>query len=219
MLVFGKSFRQWVKSASGGRFRVSELKYSDDGNITDLIRPYLTQDNYTVVLYADTPLLRYSTIISLIEEMEMREQNVKKLKRGYIFNTNFIKSATNIYAPQLPSQYDDEFYAVVDANSYNVVYNIIKQRIMAYHLSKGVIIVNENTVTIDADVEIESGVVIHQNNAIFGSSVVKSGTILYPNNVIKDSYIGRACCLKGGYLENAKVQDGTTIDPFTKIIL
>lgn len=219
MDVFGKTLREWVKSASGGRFRTTEIKYTNESNITDLIRPYLSNDKYTVVLYADTPLIRFSSIISLIEDMDARDQNVKKLKRGYIFNTNFIKTATTIYAPELPTQFDDEFYAVVDANSYKVVYSIIKQRIMAYHISNGVIIMNENTITIDAEVEIESGVVIHQNNAIFGNSFIKSGTTLLPNNTIKDSYVGRDCLLKGGYLENAKVQDGTVIEPFAKIIL
>ncbi len=219
MAIFGKTVKEWVRSCNGGRCRTTEIEYSSDNNITDLIRPYLSNDKYTIVLYADTPLVRYSSIISILEEMDVRGQNVKKLKRGYIFNTEFIKTAPSVYAPEQQTRFDDEFYTVIDSNTFMVAYNILKQRILAYHLSNGVVILNESSVLIDAEVEIESGVIIHQNNVLLGGSFVKSGTVLYPNNVIKNSFIGSNCTLLGGYLENAKVQNGTVIEPFSKIIL
>lgn len=219
MPIFGKTIKEWVRSCSGGRYRCTEVAYTNESNVTDLIRPYLSNDKYTVVLYADTPLIRFSSILAIVEDMEIRDQNVKKLKRGYVFNTNFIKTATSVYAPEQQTRFDDEFYAVVDSSTFMVVYNIIKQRILSYHLSNGVVILNDATTIIDAEVEIESGVIIHQNNVLLGGSFIKGGSVLYPNNVIKDSYVGNNCTLLGGYLENAKIQDGTTIQPFTKIIL
>lgn len=219
LVIFGKTVKEWVKSCSGGRGRITEIEYSNENAVIELISPYLGNETYTIVLYADTPLLRFPSIMSLVEEMNVRGQNVKKLKRGYIFNTKFIKSTTSIYAPEQSTEFDDEFFTVRDNQTFMIATNVIKQRIFAYHISNGVIILSEATTTIDAEAEIESGVIIHQNNAVLGHSYIKKGTILYPNNVIKDSYIGCRCLLKGGYIENAKVVDETIIEPFSKIVL
>ncbi len=219
MNIFGKTIKEWVKSCAGGKYRTTEIMYSNSDNITERIRPFLTEDKYTVVLYADTPLLRFASIMALIDDFNVKGQNVKKLKRGYIFNTEFIKNAQSIYAPSMPTEFDDEFFTVVDTPSYIHAQNVIKMRIIAYHIGNNVIITNEENVYIDADVEIEGGAVLYGANTIFGNSYISKGAVLYPNNVIIDSYIGKNCTLKGCFLQNAKVKDDSIIEPFTKIVL
>ena len=114
--------------------------------------------------------------------------------------------------------YEDKNLLVVDnAKELNYVSNILYNKILNYHIKNGVIIFGQNNIYIDADVEIESGVIIYPNNILKGQSIIEKGVILESGNVIKDSIVSSGI-IKSSYIENSKITNASIIQPFSKII-
>ena len=62
------------------------LKVKKGANALDVIRPYVeASTEYSVVFYADTPLLNKSHINDLLAFVDRKRMNVCKLKRGFVF--------------------------------------------------------------------------------------------------------------------------------------
>ena len=138
-------------------------------------------------------------------------------QEGFIIKTDFIKN--NIYFAQGVNLYEDKNLLIVDnAKSLSYVSNSLYNKILAFHQKNGVIIFGQNTVFIDADVEIESGVIIYPNNVIQGQSIIGQGVVLQSGNIIRDSIITNGCTLKACFVENSKITSGAAIEPFSKII-
>lgn len=218
IMIFGKSCKTWVK-ASAGSFRVQEVLYNEGDDIVSAVKPHLGGEPITVVLYGDIPLIRHATVMQIISEFKMRGQNVRKLRRGYVFNTEFIKSASTIYAPEMNQEPAEDFMNITNNVDFIKVQAILKSRIMSYHLANGVIIHDPNTTYIDADVEVQPGVEIYPNNNLYGNTFIESRVKLLPGNTIMNSYIGTRSEIASSYVKNAKIKEGTILEPFTKVIL
>ena len=85
-------------------------------------------------------------------------------------------------------------------------------------MANGVVILGENSVFIDADCEIDGGVVIYPNNVIEGQSIVSYGSVLKSGNILKNSIIAENCLLEGAYIENSKITAGKHVDGKASII-
>lgn len=216
--MFGKSCKTWVK-ASAGSFKVQEVLFNEGDDIVGAIKPHLGLEPITVVLYGDTPLVRHATMMQILSEFKMRDQNVRKLRRGYVFNTEFIKGATSIYAPEMNQEPAEDFMNVTNNVDFIKIEAILKSRIMSYHLANGVIIHDPSTTYIDADVEVQPGVEIYPNNNLYGNTFIESRVKLLPGNTIVNSYIGTRSEITSSYIKNAKIKEGTILEPFTKVIL
>ena len=75
-----------------------------------------------------------------------------------------------------------------------------------------------NTIFIDADVEIDSKVIIYPNNIIKGESIISSGTLLESGNYIENSIISNDCHLIGAHIENSKIASGKNIKAGSLIV-
>ncbi|MGN1227801.1 MAG: hypothetical protein ACI4TX_04065 [Christensenellales bacterium] len=213
---YGKTIKEWAMS-SAGEFPCKVVEYALSDNIVDIVRPHLGNEKITLALYCETPLIRHATLVELVNDFIYKNQKVRKFKRGYIFDTEFIRSAESVYAPEISQDNYEDFMPVTSTADLNNCLQIMKRRIMAYHISNGVQIIDINSTYIEAEVELQAGVVIYPNNNILGKTFIEKGAVLYPNNVIKDSYICQNAKLKGAYIESAKVQANAIIEPFTLI--
>lgn len=216
--MFGKSCKTWVM-ASAGSFKVQEVAFTEGEDVVSVIKSYLGDEPITVVLYGDTPLIRHATIMQIISEFKMRGQNVRKLRRGYVFNTEFIKGATTIYAPEMNQEPAEDFMNITNNIDFIKMEAILKNRIMSYHLANGVIIHDPNTTYIDADVEVQPGAEIFPNNNLYGNTFIEARVKLLPGNTIVNSYIGTRSEITSSYIKNAKIKEGTILEPFTKVII
>ncbi len=91
-------------------------------------------------------------------------------------------------------------------------------RILSYHKNSGVVLFGEETIFIDADVEIEAGTVIYPNNIIKGQSYIGKGVILESGNYIIDSIVLDGAFVCQSYIESGKVGQDKTVGPFARII-
>ncbi len=214
-LLFGKSILDWVL-ASAGDYRTKVISYHQNDNVLSLIRPHLGNEQTTIVMYDDTPLLRHASLENLVSDFVFRGQKVRKLPRGYIFDTEYIMSNDKIYISDSDNDFDEDFLCVNNANSFTIASMKLKSRILSYHISNGVIFLEPNSVYIDADVEISSGVVIYPNNNLMGACFIADGVTLLPNNTLLDCLIDKNCTLLGCNLEKIKVQQNSELKFLTK---
>ena len=214
---YGKTVKEWAVS-SAGEFPCVVVEYGLSDNIINLIKPNLKTEAITIALFCETPLIRHATLVDLVNDFIYKKQKVRRFKRGYIFDTAFLKNAESVVAPEIGNENGEDFLPITNATDLNNIMQIMKRRIMAYHITNGVQIVDINSTYIEAEVELQAGVVVYPNNNILGKTFIEKGAVLYPNNVIKDSYICENAVLKGAYIESAKVQANAVVEPYTKVL-
>lgn len=83
--------------------------------------------------------------------------------------------------------------------------------------SLNVKIIDENSVYVDSNCEIQKDCVIYPNNIILDGSVIGEGTILEENNHIENCKIGKYNKISNSYLKGAKIEDYNQIGPFARL--
>lgn len=214
--ICGKKMIDWVLLAGSE----CEQKVIDDcDNLLDKVRSINTNKPIIAVFYSDTPLLDKITFNKIIDYFSSKGMNFLQLSRGFIVKTEYLKSMSEFVQVATVSGFDEKKLLQVDsAKLINYVSSLLYNKIINYHINNGVIIYGQNTVFIDADVEIEAGVIIYPNNVIEGMSIIEKGAILNCGNVIKDSIIGNDCQLSNSYIEKSKINKGVIVKPKSLII-
>ena len=214
----GKKMWEWV-SLSVGECEIKTTVCTNESNILTLIKPYLNNKKYTAVLFSDTPLLCGATFNDIIHYVRAKNINVLNLERGYVFNTEYIKNADSLMTGASASFGNKYDFFVVDTNEklYEAKQKI-KNRILDFHLSNGVMLEDKQTIHIDADVIIESGTTIKQNNSILGLTYIGKNCTLDPNNIIKSCIISDNCIIKNSYLEESRISENMIVGPFESVI-
>ena len=98
-----------------------------------------------------------------------------------------------------------------------MISDILKNRILSYHLKEGVRIIDIANTYIDAEVDIEEDVTIYPNNSIKGKSYIEKGVTLFENNVIQDSYILEKATISSSYIFNSVIGKHCGVGPFSFI--
>ena len=213
-LLCGKKLIDWVTNAGGD----CEKKVIEDSqNIFDRLRSMNTQKDIIAVFYSDTPLLDRATFHDVCNYFSSHHMNFLQLPRGFVIRTEYLRNVTD-YA-QGKAAYENKNLMIADsARILAFMASFLYNKILSFHIKNGVIIYGQNTVFIDADVEIDSGVVIYPNNVISGQSIVASGTILRSGNIISDSIIAGNTTLENCFVSNSKISQGKAVQPCSQIV-
>lgn len=214
--ICGKKMYEWVQE-NVGDFEVKTIACDDNSNIVPLIKPLLNNKKTTIVLYSDTPLITKSKISEILEYYSLRHLNVLKLNRGWVFDTEYISNAENVTSVMERDFGEQDFFAVGDAFTLEKSTNILKNRILDFHLNNGVFIEDKNSTFIDASVIIESGAKIEPNNVLKGETYIGKNVVLEPNNTIISSIISNNCDIKSSYIKNSKITENMVVGPFELI--
>lgn len=95
---------------------------------------------------------------------------------------------------------------------------LMRKRIIAGLIAKGVGFIDPEAVYIDRDVSVGAETVIYPNVCLEGSTTVGSGTVIYPNTRIKDSRIGHNVVIKDStVVEGSEISDAAVVGPFAHI--
>lgn len=215
--VLGKKMWEWVALCADGCL-VKTTTCTEESDILSLIKPLLTNTKYTAVLYSDTPLLQKSTFLEIMEYFRQKDANVLKLTRGYVFNTEYIRNVQSINAVQNKFFNEEDFMIAYDYKQLSYINEILKNRILEFHMNNGVYIESINSVSIDADVIIESGTKIYGNNTIKGQTLVQKNCILQSGNYIVDSIISAGSVIVQSHIKESRISDNMVVGPFESII-
>ena len=213
----GKKMIDWVKMATYG-CKQKEITEPAEENFLETIKRESEGFEFVAVLYCDTPLLKKSTFLEIMDHFSKNRMNVLKLKRGYVFRGEFLQNAKMILSTQVSEFGDDDFFVVNNSQSASFAFTTLQNRILQYHKSHGVTLLGENTIFIDADVEIDEGTIIYPNNVIKGESVIGHCVILESGNYIYDSVVCDEAFVCQSYVEKSKIGKGACVGPFAKLV-
>ena len=173
---------------------------------------YYSADAINVVLTLDTPLLRRKTVEHFVALM--RSRNIKSVRLGAKDSASHIRngdaSDEGIFIA------DDDFLKLGDAKSYNMVYNLLKDRILEAHLLAGVNIVDKTTTFIDDTVKIESGAQILPFSRIEGDSVIKSDARVSAS-FVRNSIVESGAVVEMSHIVDSCVRARATVGPFARL--
>ncbi len=179
-------------------------------NVLEIVKPYLRDSEYTLVLYSDTPLVTRGSVDEILDYVHGRGLNVCKLTRGYVFKTEYIKRVNEIFAPQTYYFDEEDFIMAVNFKQLSLVSDILKTRIIEYHMKNGVHFESPDLVTIDANVA------IGKNTKISGYTRLLGRTEIGENSEISDSIIESCkifdgCILKSAHLQKSVIESGVSV--------
>ena len=189
--ICGMSLVNWVVRVCGKQPKI--LKVQKGANALDIVRPYVELNaEYSVVFYADTPLLNKSHISDLLSFVDRKRMNVCNLKRGLVFRNDYIKETDAIYSIDEYDFASNDFFVVESSESFEFVKNVLTKKLVDYHKKNGVFFENENTITIDANTEIGKGTRILSGASIVGGTNIGCNSEISRNAVVLGSCVGNS---------------------------
>ena len=208
--ILGNPMFTWVARACPSIPATIEAERG--ANVLELIRPYLKDSEYTLVLYSDTPLITRGSIDEILEYMTNKGLNVCKLTRGIVFRTEYIKRVGEVFAPQTYYFDEEDFITAVNFKQLSLVSDILKTRILEYHMKNGVYFENPDLVIIDANVSIGSGTKIVGRTRLTGRTEIGENCII-EDSVIDSCKIYDEVMVRGARIEKSVVEHGSEIEP------
>lgn len=215
--ICGKKMWEWLLLATSG-YKYKTTTCTDETDILSLIKPLLENQKYTAVLYSDTPLIKKSTFEEIMTFVESRDMNALCLTRGYVFNTQYIKNANNIQVGQTEYFDEEDFMTAYDLKQLTFITDIMRNRILDFHMKNGVYIENPQSTFIDADVVIETGARILSNNALRGKTIIGKNCFIDCGNIIDNSIISEGCIVRQSYICESRISEFMTVGPFENIV-
>lgn len=215
--ILGKKMLDWVlMSLSDYSYKLT--RYSDSDDLVPTLKPFVDPaSEYTVVLFSDTPLITKKTVADALNLAYTTNRAVIKLTRGYVFRSDYIRSADKIYT-DTPFYLDEEdFITAFSAKQICYISDILKNRILGYHMSKGVRFEDLSSTFIGCDVKIGENVVISHNNIIKGNTVIKSNVQILSGNVIDDCVIDDGAVIDSSRAVHSYIGKNASVGPYCNI--
>jgi bifunctional UDP-N-acetylglucosamine pyrophosphorylase/glucosamine-1-phosphate N-acetyltransferase len=93
----------------------------------------------------------------------------------------------------------------------------LRRRINHAHMLNGVSIVDPATTYIDLDVTIGADTTILPNTHVLGDTRIGANSAIGPNSVLRNATIGNGCEIRQSVIEDARVDDGADVGPFSHL--
>ena len=214
--LMGKSSPELVKNSLKG-LKIREINVQKNDALIDIVKKNVENEDYVIVLYANTPLIREETISDALSYATTKSLDYCKLYHGAIFKVEAVKINRIEYISEANFLNKEDFFAIFDNKSCDKVREILKNRILDYWVTNGVKFRDKNSCYIEFNVEILDNVEIFSNNVIKGHTLIGKNVKLLENNIITDCEIGENSSVLSSYLQNAKIKKNSRIGPFEKI--
>ncbi len=215
--LMGKGVKEWVIDSLKS-FETQEI-YIDDNkkSLIEIVTPIIKDEDYLIVLYADTPLITENVIFDAVEYATTKNLDFCKLYRGAIIKTDAIRNNSFEYSSEANFLDKEAFFTVFDNKTITHARQVLKNRILDSLVKNGVNFFDKSSCYIEAQVEIASNVKIYANNVIKKFSKIMQGSVLGENNIIINSEIGENCQIVSSFIQNEKIKKGSKIGPFAKL--
>ena len=209
--ICGMSLLNWVVRVCGRQPKI--LKVNKNVNALEIVKPYIDVNaEYSVIFYADTPLLNKNHITDLLGFIDRKRMNVCKFKRGLAFRNDYIKESGEIY---LIDEYDfasNDFYVVETSENFEYAKTMLSKKVLDYHKKNGVLFENESSVTVDANTEIGACSRILSNASIINGTKIGRNVVVQKNAMISGSTIGN-----DSYVGNNTIIDKSIVKDKSRI--
>jgi bifunctional N-acetylglucosamine-1-phosphate-uridyltransferase/glucosamine-1-phosphate-acetyltransferase GlmU-like protein len=214
--ICGRSILGWVEQATKN-FASKQIPVQKSDDIMSLVQQNAEDHKYTLVLYADTPLITQNTLESAISYIKTYDHRAARLPRGWIFETACIKSVAGVTAADIPYLPPEDFIVAYNHAQVAQITTLMRGRIALSHLANAVQIIDPLTTYIDAEVTIARGALIEPNTHLIGNTTVAEGTRILSGSRITNSQIGKHVTVNNSQIADSTVGDNTNIGPFANI--
>lgn len=213
--ILGKSSLEWIRNSLKG-YNFKEYEYNNE-DIVRFIKENVFNKKIVVVLFSNMPLLTSQTLDSYIEYFKIKKLSTLKMPKGFIFDFQYLLSVDKVYNPQVVNLFEEDFLSLNSLTDLNLVFNTMKKRILNFHENNGVVIYDENSTIIEAEVNINEGVKIYPNNTILGETYLSCGVVLKGGNKIENSIIKDNCIIENSVIENCIIENNSKISDYSVI--
>lgn len=213
--ICGKKMIDWVLMSTSS---CHQQVIDEPEDILEAVKPLADGYDFVAVFYSDTPLLKREIFLEVMNYFSTQRLNVLQLSRGYVFRSEYLQNAKMLMSSSITPFGSDDFKRIDNAEKLSYAFGVLNKRILDYHKQNGVVLFGENTIFIDADVEIEEGSVIYPNNIIKGESYIGKNVILESGNYIFDTIVCDGAFVCQSYLEKSKIEPNKVVGPFEKIL-
>lgn len=186
-------------------------------NVIKAIKPHLDDSEYTLVLFADTPLITRKNVLNILDFVKAKGLNVCPLSRGYVFKTEYIKRVDDIYSPSVYYFDEQDFMMAISYSQLHLITEILKNRIIEYHSKNGVYFKDPNTLYIEAGVKIKEGTSVGSFVSLSQDTYIGKNVIIENNSCLKNAKVMDDCIISGAYLDGAYVYKNCKISRGAKL--
>jgi len=215
--ICGKNLANWIKFAMTN-LDCEIIKDESDLEIIQTLKTIAKNKKYIFLAYSTLPYLKKNTVLEAVSYFDEQHLNVMQLPKGMIIKTDYLDRLEGLYSSVKKSFGEEDFEEIKTSNDISKFYKIMSKKIIEYHKGNGVIFIGEESIYIDADVEIESGVIIYQNNTIKGQSSIGKNVVLKSGNIVIDSIVEDGAKLVGSFIQNSRICCEKVVGPCEKII-
>ena len=209
--ICGMSSLNWVVRACDAQPMV--LRVPKGENIINLIRPYANRAEYSVVLYANTPLVNKQHLKDLLGFVDRKHMNVCKLKKGYIFRNDYIMHNNEFFSVDTYEFSTDDFFEVNTLEDLSVAQEQLSKKVLSYHMLQGVYFERPEVGSVDATSEIGYDSYIASNVSIVKNSTIGEKCLIKEDAIIKGSKVGDNVEIgEGAFIISSVIKDGAKID-------
>ena len=215
--ICGMSLLNWVVRVCGRQPKI--LKVNKNVNALEIVKPYIDMSaEYSVVFYADTPLLNKKHITDMLGFIDRKRMNVCRFKRGLAFRNDYIKENGEIYSIDEYDFASNDFYVVETSENFEYAKNMLSKKVLDYHKKNGVLFENESSVTVDANTEIGACSRVLSNASIINGTKIGRNVVVQKNAMISgstignDSYVGNNTIIdKSIVRDNSKINENVVV--------
>ena len=111
----------------------------------------------------------------------------------------------------------DELLGVDDRLRLANAERILRERVLEFHMSTGVTIVDPSRTIIEYDVEIDPDVRVEPGSILRSGTRVGGGSIIGPYSIVERSEVGRDCVVVQSWVEDARLADRVRVGPFARL--
>ncbi len=215
--ILGKSLLDWVKLSLDG-CDADIADFDADKELPALVKPHIKQGcDYIVVLFSDTPLITKKTVAAAVDEAYNSSKTVLKMTRGYVFNCAYLENTEKIYTENTFYFDEEDFITAFSYKQVGLISDILKNRILDYHMEQGVHFEDLSGTAIGCDVTIEPGVTIGFNNIVKGNTHIKRGVKIGNNNVIQDCIIDEGASVESSHMIRSYIGKSASVGPYANL--
>ncbi len=214
--LLGRPMKDWVRNTVKN-FENRFVSLNENDNALEVIKPFIRDEDYTIVLYSDTPILQENSVLEVLDYATTKNLDYCKLPRGFIIKSQSFKNNKIQNSAEPTFINTQEYFTVFDGKTLSACKQILKDRLLDNYIKNKVIIHDKNTTYIECNVEIAPYVEIYPFNSLRGNTVIESNVTLLENNTIINSKICQNNTLSCVLLQNTVLQSKSNLAPFSAI--
>ncbi len=192
-------------------------KVNNDADLRQQINLYCKNFDYFITLYNNTPYITKNLIMHIMEYVTAKKSNACKLFSGFVCNSKYFVSNSNIVYDNFYMQAQDRFATIDDTTDIERAEKFFSSKVITKHINAGVKFDNPNSVILSSNCTIGYNTLIMNNCVIKGKCTIGKNVIINNNTTILDSTIGDGSSVSNSIVNKSKIGSNSIISPYCNI--